>query len=266
MGKLKGSVPFLVNDSSGAYITPPNTSGAYTDSFSNKSRPMTESEWQLVFNQAGFSNTGPTSIWGFQESSGPIIDLNTDSSNLVHLTANNSPTGYNTHPPGWEGVGVQLQDGTNQSFSNTTLSLNSALTSTLLLAYIVFPPGFPGGNRQLMSTAVANTVNFTAAGKISATYTLPVTLNNVVVNQGHVVITRVNLTASTDTIMTEEEKANGLYLLPSSGALITFGAGLSGQASGAIYLYAAEFSGAAAEMTDNQIRSMLQALGWVVLW
>lgn len=265
IGDIVGSAPWLNCDDE-LCVTFNVIPGVTVDPLSRKYTPMSTLEWSIVMAQSGVSNPGPNSIWGFQDDGsnlGVVLDV-LGTNGLVNLTVSGSGQKYNQPVPGWNRQACQTVDGQPCGWINTSVGLNSALTSTLILTYIGFPVASPAANRDIFSNAVANTVQFNSTGKLTANYTLPVNLGSDDRSLVLPVISRINNTGLSSTCITNLEKVAGVYLLPVSGLTTSFGSLTN--AGNIQYLYACEFGGAAAELTDNQIRSILQTLGWTVAW
>lgn len=162
-------------------------------------------------------------------------------------------------------VGYSDTDGgTNKKLVGTTGAPNPRTTSTLL-GTLVDTRGQPVGQRDLMGVQTGAIINLGSNGKLIIVAGASTSSVNTYVNYVGMIWMRTNITNSTITLFTRLEKLVGTFLLPSNGSAIWFG-GHTAACSNARHGYGVEFSGAGAELTDNQIRTEMQTRGETVLW
>jgi hypothetical protein len=217
--------------------------------------PATSAEWDQVMRFAGISSGGPSFLWLMQESSGNLAD----SLSTATLTATGAPS-YQQPVAGWSRKGVTFTDGGATVLQRTTAPvLDSATTSQLVIAY-----GFASsasvtrttlqiGNATQQTLKVTTTTyqtisSTTATGAAALGSTArPLALINDVTN-------------SRCAGYNDSDKMVPTYRA-AAGATI----GLIGNFTGG-YLYGAAFQGSSAELTDAQIKRLLQTLGWTISW
>jgi hypothetical protein len=222
-------------------------------------RPANSVEWTALLSVAGITNGNPGSVWSFQEASGNLAD------GIGSITLNTAGApAYQQTVIGSSAKAIVTTDGAAvQHVSNTTTAPNPAIVSTLLLAYVVAPTVGPASDRGIMCTAPNHGINIRTSGRPRLTDgTL---LANSILGTTQMLAHRTNLTAATFTGFTLLEKAAGTFVAPTNGACVILGStSVSASASG--YLYGALFSGSAAELTDAQVKKLMQTLGGNPIW
>jgi len=244
--------------------------GVTRDATSSIYCPATLAEWATTRSAAGVPAGAALAIWGFQESATPVADA---SGNGITLTVSGSPT-FQAVVSGWTRLAITYADAATGSI----LSGNAALpdistTSFLVIGYIKFPAAAPAAARNLLEvgTAGANrgaaeALNTSVARAISAGNTAN-GASNPFTGAVRPVVVRVNRTASTFAAMTDQDKMAPTFGAAMTGKAVNFNAVAAGNTSIAGgELYGAAFSGAAAELTDAQVKAVLQTLGWSIAW
>lgn len=234
------------------------------DATNGKRFPSSATQWTDFLAYIGDASGGPSSVWLLQQASGNA----TDSVGAITLTPA-SWTSFQQAVTGATRVGIRGVDGTSNSrFLNSTTAPNPLLTSTMLLAYIDFP-ATPAVGRGIMGVASLNAmVRWTSGAKlriVAGASTDAVNSSNLTQQW---VAFRVNNTALSVTLLNTQEKLSGTYTPPTSASLVLFGGdgGAAGPVSAATYAYACEFTGAAAERSDAQMKTLLQGLGETIPW
>lgn len=233
------------------------------DPASGKAVPANTTEWMELIAARGLGVAPPASLWQMQEATGSLAD----SIGSVTLNPLNLPT-YTNVIPGWTRVGVGTRDTTqnNGFLSKGTGNLNG--TSYLLLLYVTaFPPvtgdraiAAIGENGDYRYVGLTTTNRYQANG-IGVT---PVTGTADPGTAVHPVLLKINSTMFQHAVYTDQEKIAATWVGPSgAGNNFVVGNGAFGSTS-ARYLYGALWSGASAEMSDANIKAMLQAMGWTV--
>jgi uncharacterized repeat protein (TIGR01451 family) len=246
--------------SSGADTTQVNA--VTKDATDGKYYPANATEWTTVMTQAGLATGNPASVWPCQEASGNLADA------IGSITLTQTGTGhlYQQAVTGSTRKAVQTVDGTSgQKWVNTTTAPNPHNVSTLVLAVIRVPAASPAAARDVFDVAAAGDFRFNTTGKLRVGYGASADLT--VDNRGTTIIvaSQVNITGSVSQCCTSSEKLVGTYSLPSSAAIMSIGGGTT-LASDCQYLYVAEFSGSAAELTAAQIKTLFQTLGYTISW
>lgn len=240
-----------------------------TDATSGKGVPANATEWEAALTSAGLSPAtfAPSALWLLQEASGNAAD----SIGSFTLTASGT-LGYQQAVAGWTRKAITSTDGVAGSLTSTSLSLPDILTTShLVIAYVKTPAAAPGSARNLIclgATATRVDAALTpTTGRLRA---------RSIANQAdgttalcddtvHPIVIRVNRTSSEVDGASNADKVSPTLDVLSAGQGVRLGTGQL-QASSSGYLYAVSFHGAAAQMTDAQIKTLLQTLGWTVGW
>lgn len=230
--------------------------------------PASLTQWQdfnayhVAIGTANFPNVTPTCLWLCQEASGNL----TDTIGGVTLTQSGAGHLYQQIVVGWSRKAVQTIDGTAaQKWINSTTAPNPNTTSTNWFAIVSFPAVAPIAARDVLACTGTLDCRLSTGGKVA------------IINSGttngtanplagvHLVEVKHDNTASAFVGYTDQEKIVGGFAAVASAPQFMLG-GQTTTASGSAYLYVAEFSGAAAELTDAQHKARQLALGWAPLW
>lgn len=241
-----------------AGVTQDATSGIYV--------PASDAEWTTTMSAAGLATGNPSALWLCQEAAGNLAD----SIGAFTLTAGGTPN-YRQAIAGWTRLGLVLDAGSADGFSSASASLpDLSTTSQLIVAYVRRPGAAPGANQSLIALGAAGTratvvINTTprlvaASGANSATGTVAAADSAV-----SPLAIKHNKTGTEADVYTEAEKISPALSASVAGKQVLFG-NAGALSAGFGLLYAASFHGAAAELTDAQIKTLLQTLGWTVAW
>lgn len=227
--------------------------------------PANNTEWTILMAAAGLSTGNPSSVWNSQEATGTLAD----SIGAVPLALQGTAPAYRQAMTGLTRLGVRWTDGLlNSDLNNTTTAPNPATTSLLMLAYLDFP-SVPAATREILRTAGTNSViRWLSTGRLRVTTSVSTDgLISLAGLQGWCAL-RVNITASTISVFSFKEKIVGTFAAPFSApfTMIGGGGGAGGPTAAIGYPYTALFSGTAAELTDAQVKTLLQTLGAVIPW
>jgi hypothetical protein len=229
------------------------------DATANKGVPLAAAEYTAQ----GFA--APMSIWSMQDATGNPAD----SVGTVTLTAT-SPAGYRQAVAGWSRQAITFIATANQLFNNSAPTLpDTATTSQLILAYIAVTSA-PGADAELVLGGGQNTRILVTSGnvmKVSNDAVNTITATGAA-NVGTVVrpyVLKIDVTGSAIRAYNDLEKLAPAFSASPSGTKVFFAAGIESSPASAL-LYAAMWKGAAAEMSDSTIRSLLTRLGWAVSW
>lgn len=241
--------------------------GVTLDASAQKYPPVDADEWTLALAAAGISSGNPDSVWNCEElSSQNLIDF------IAHDTLNTSgtPSGNNA-VTGWTRLSVNTTDGSAGMGWSSTQTVDLSTTSGLLIAYVAMT-GTPAAEREIMGMGSGfdhRYVAVTAAGKIKATGLAGASVVGTATpgTTVHPIVLKVDRSTSTFKVYTDQEVLAPAWTAPvAGGKLLGIGDQIAGGAAPAAYLYIALFTGTKAELTDAQVRSLLQTLGWTVAW
>jgi len=229
------------------------------DATSNIYTPVSSAEWATF--RAAFSLTAPApdSLWLLQEASGNLADT----IGGLTLTAAGTVT-YNQAATGWTRTGVGLADGVNSQFATTSASLpnaNAASQTVLLIGTVTTSPAsnrqvytgpnnslrIIGGTPRLSVTAIAST----ASGSVNP------------LNAVRPWIYKHDFTGSVQKGYTDQE-ALGIPYTAIAGKVMRIGS--TAAAPGGVFLYACAWYNANAEISDANIKALLQAMGFTIAW
>lgn len=238
----------------------PGVPGVTQDPANLNYYPASDAEWSALMTFAGLATGNPGNIWTLQ-GAGNASDTGTPGG----CTLTNTFGSPQSAVTGATRLGYKHTDGgVDKKLIGTTGAPNPRLVSTILLAFIDFG-ATPALTRDLMGVQTGAIINFADSGKLSIVAGATATTVSTYNGTQHWVAMRTNITASTITLFTGLEVLVGTFVLPNNGSAIWFG-GHTGLSSAACYAYGAEFNGAAAELSNAQVKTLLQALGETVLW
>jgi hypothetical protein len=242
----------------------PADAGVDRDATSSKYVPSSAAQFTAL------GLTAPSSIWLLQMASGNA----SDSVGSLTLTAANTPQ-YQQSATGWTRVGVGFTDGSTMRFSAAAgTGPDPTTTSTLWLFYTVIrtePTStriVGGATRIDQSSDCVRQVWSPSAG----TNRLNMNCDGVGANGAaladhaagsHPIVVKYDRTNSACVAFSEIDKATTTY----SAAVVDGAKGLgSNSTPDMVCVYAAMWSGAAAEMSNATIKTMLTTLGWSPTW
>lgn len=247
-------------------LSPPSAGGGIPgvtrDGASLIYAPANTTEWTTLMAVAALATGNPASTWACQEASGNLADA----IGGITLTQTGAGHLYQQAVAGWTRKAVQCVDATvGQKWLNTTTAPNAGTTDVLLLAYVSVPVASPAATRDVCGHAAAADCRFNTTGKLRAIFGASADLTADPRGRVMPVLVKVDNTNTISAIYTDQEKFIGTYTTPASASMVYLG-GQTATASAAAYLYAAEFTGAAARLTDAQVKTLLQTLGWTIPW
>lgn len=239
--------------------------GVSQDSTSSKYCPSSNAQWTTTMAAAGITSGNPASLWLCQEASGNLAD----SIGAVTLTAANNPT-YSNSVTGWTRKAAATNETAPQCHFQTTSVADLSTTSYALLAYVSLTT--PTGTRELMGFGNSFDHRYV---EVSTTprYTSRVILGGGTAGTSdpgtavRPILLMVNRASSKFKTYTDQEIIEQAWAAPTAGgALLCLGDAVNASAPAAYFLYAAGFSGTAAEFSDAQVRSLFRSLGWSIPW
>ncbi len=233
------------------------------DATSGKGVPADATEWGDVASAAGIAS--PSALWLCQEPSGDLAD----SIGGHTLTAGNSPS-HAASVSGWSRLAVQIGANSGSWFFNTSSLGNVTTTSHLFLAYLKLT-AVPTAARDVMglgSSVSHRNIQAVAGPLYRARRNSDGTFTDGTQDPGtsavRPVVLKVDRANSEHKVYTDQEVFSHAWATPSGGAaLINFGGAVTASA-GIQILYATCFTGSAAELSDAEVRTLLEALGWTV--
>jgi hypothetical protein len=234
------------------------------DSASKKGVPSASFQWSDLLNAAGLSGRTPDHVWLMQETSGSL----TDSIGAIALDPVAAPS-YRNVVMGWSRAAVGTsQIATDHGFRTYATGNLMGGTSYLVLLYVAVM-GAPTTERSLVGigygtdhryVSLTNAPVFKGTG-IGVTPTAG-TLNPM--TEVHPIVVEINANQLQYIVYTDQERLSvGWAGTSGNGDLFMVGNGIIGAAS-ARYLYGALWIGSKAEMTDADVKKLLQTLGWTV--
>lgn len=242
----------------------PITPGVTLDAAAQKHFPATAAEWTTLLAAAGDAAGNPTCLWTCQAATAPVDVI--DGANLVDTPV--APT-YQQAVAGYSRLGIAFVDGTaNQRLLNNSTAPDPSLTSTLDLIVVKMPAAAPAAARGLLcKTFTAPRLDINTTGKLRLVDGATADLVNGLADGGvHLVWFQTNLTASASIVYTDAEKFTGTFAAPAGGPAVGFGGCNPTAPASTSLLYAARFTGAAAERTTTQLRNLSNYLRWSVPW
>ncbi len=261
------NVTLTVTGSSGGTSTTAVTAVIVTttwvvDATSNKALPRNVTEWATLLAAASITRGNPSLLWNLQQAGGVATDA------IGTFTGGLTGTGvtFQQAVSGWTTTGVTFTNGGNAGFTNTDSGLpDLSATSLLVIGYayvsapsansVLFKAGTSTNIRALIRTG---TVRFQGAhGVNSATGTVVPT------GQVRPFVYRHNKTASTAMFASDQEKLVPTFGTVTGKQLIVGDASINVPAT---YLMMTAFFGAAAEMTDAEVKTLLQTMNWTIPW
>lgn len=237
------------------------------DDISGKGVPTDVSEWRSLLTYAGVDTSlVPTSVYSFQDAATAITD-----SEGVHDLPGIGDSHYRTTIPGWArlGAGHDYVASDNGFVKQHGTLPSPDTTSFMVLAYVMLAstPTADAGVVSLADNAFYGGVKQTTAKPTvgtSGTGNTALPVNEVVP-----VVFKIDVTNSVTKFYTPYEIIQRGFTSPDANAgEVDFGAALATglYAADAEYVYGALFLDAAAEMSDADIKAVLEALGWTVTW
>ena len=237
--------------------------GVTRDAASGWYFPANATEWTAFMAAIGLATGNPTNAWGCQEASGALVDA----FGVANLAASGAGHLYAQPVSGFTRKAATLVDGTvGQKWLNSTTAPNPNTVSTLWLAAIRFPASSPAAARCLLANSSTLDCRLSATGKITFINGASTAGTANPLGGVHLVAVQHNLTGTTFTGFTDQEKVAGTFTTNASNPMLSIGGQTTAPADvGHLGVY--EFSGAAAELTSGQMKTLFQGItGLVVPW
>lgn len=238
-------------------------SGVTRDTASQWYFPANATEWTAFMAAAGLATGNPVTTHNCQEAAGTL----TDAFGLANLTVGGTGHLYQQSVAGFTRLAVTTIDATvGQKWINSTTAPDPNAVSTLWLAAIRFPAVAPAAARDLMANAAALDCRISATGKLTVVNGASTAGTANPLGGVHLVAVQHNITASTFIGFSDQEKITGTFAANAANPMFVLG-GQTTSAGDVGYLWEAEFSGAAAELSSAQMKTLFQTLtGIAIPW
>lgn len=233
------------------------------DATSGKYRPQTVAQWNTTRSVAGVPAGAVTSIWNFQDASGGIVDL-LGVNNLSEFGA----VVYDQALAGWLTKFCGMADAAvGAEFASLAASLPDLATDDVLLIFYLAFPTTPGGARTYlglgsssyqMRVSAAPAVTCFAGGNSAVG-----TADPGVVVRPHIL--RHNRTDGTAFFCTDQEKLEPTFDAAVNGERLDLG-GFDAPAPNMLANYGAMFTGAAARLTNAEVKALVTTLSFSPAW
>lgn len=235
--------------------------------------PASATEWTHVMTIAGLATGNPSALWLMQEASGDLAD----SIGAFTLVSNGHAGGsYQQAVSGWTRTATTTTDNSTLDFACSDSGLpDISTTSALFLAYVNLPASFGATERSIVTLGGAYGSQIAGESAPSSNPAKVALAQNGVTSQAaatattgvHPLVVQVNVTAGVPYVFTDADKiTNTLGAHVGKGSVIGGNNASTWAAPSAGFLYGVEFFGAAAEMSNAQIKTLLTTLGWTVAW
>lgn len=258
--RFTGSIVGSVGDDEGS--TDP-FAGIDRDATSNIYLPADSAQWTQLRTAAGLSMANPDSLWLCQEAAGNLAD----SIGALTLTAIGAPL-YQQAAAGWTRKAVSVSaDGAADRFAATAGVGPSPATTSQLWLILGTMPATPAGTRFFLGLNLTGGLSNHRLGHLLASgfprsqvNGVNVDGSNSISNELQACAVKLNNTASEAKSYTLDEKLTNAFVAVADGT--------KGFGNGSLIkvVYAAMWSGAAAEVADADFKALLQAMGFTVAW
>lgn len=239
----------------------PDTGGGLSsvsrDATSNIYVPASSSQWSSVMSSAGLATGGPSLLWLAQEATGSLAD----SIGTFTGTLAGGPPTYQQAVAGWSRKGISGTDGGSGVFSNTDAGLPDLTTqSMLVLVYAVVTT--PASARGIMDfgAALISGANLTTGPLLQCS--AGSTVNGASNPTGAVrpILLLHDATNNRAAVFSDQEKIIAAKRATTGKRIRILNSYLGS------FVYVASFFGSAAELSDAQVKTLLQTLGWTIPW
>ena len=240
--------------------------GVTRDAASGIYFPANQAEWTLMMAAAGLATGNPSLVWNHQDASGNPAEAD---GGVALVVENAAGISYQNAVAGFTRKALNTTSGTAGLVRTTDAGLPDLATTSQLLLGVVKPTTIANTRDLLLMGTTATRVaakNLLTTGFIQA-ICVGNTLDGVV-NEGGVVTPlalRLNRNNSTCGVFTKDEKLAVTFAGTVAGKSVAYGNLMSGCAT-CQYLYLVSFHGAAAQLSDAQLKTLLTALGWSIAW
>jgi len=238
--------------------------GVSRDSTSGKYVPATAGQWTTTLSVAGIGSGNPSATWLMNEGAGPTL---ADSVGAFPLTAAGTVS-YGNAESGWTRLFVGTSDGVAGSWSSTDAALPDLASGDVLLLVYGNITATPGGTRSLseLGVTVPSQVRGTITPRVQGRCGGNTALGGVSMTAAvRPYILKFDRTNTLCKVYTDQEIVTPAFDATSAGKRVVVG-GLVNVPMANRYGYGAMFTGAAARLSDANVRSLLQTLSWTIPW
>jgi hypothetical protein len=238
--------------------------GVSRDAASGIYVPATSAEWTTTMSVAGIASGGPSGVWLCQEASGSLAD----SVGVFTLTAGGTGSSYQNAVTGWTRKAVGTTEANATRWQSVDVGLPDPATTSYLTILYAQVMSTPAATRSIFEYGTSPArIEITSTPRTQANFPAasPVTGASSPLGSVRPFVLRHNLTASTNAVYTDQEKLAPTFGVATANKTYRLGAAAN-NAPTALILYAMLLAGAAAELTDAQIKTLLQTLGWSIAW
>lgn len=258
----------LILDSAAAAASNP-MAGVSKDATSGIYVPASWAQWQTTLTASSLTSVNaPYALYQCQESNGNLADSIGGGGTATSFGGPN----YGVTIPGWSRVGVGFPGvgGVPEFLANAP---NLATTSFLAISYNSISsaplPGAFGVNLRGNATVATSACVQASAGSsvILNDDGASATGSSNLGTTHHPVVLKYDHTNSVATVYTDQEHVSTPTFVQLAGSSMTIGAAVSVFSSTqSTSSYAVMFQGPAAELSDAQVKKLLQQLGWTTAW
>jgi hypothetical protein len=234
------------------------------DATSGKALPQNSTEMTALLAAAGLSGTA-SSIWLAQEASGSLLD----SVGSINLAVTGTLARQQA-VTGWTADSTDFDEGVSEYAGVSGGAPNINTTSVLVLAYLDLGAQ-AAAQTNVMFLGSDVSIEYTSAEKLSIgffgassgyAYTNGSFSGTVVP-----VVVQIDNTNQRLRLYTHKSRASMIYATPSAtNATYFYFGGLVYAAPPMGLIYGAQFTGATAQLSDANVKSFLEELGWTVEW
>jgi hypothetical protein len=219
--------------------------------------PASTSEWTQLLTGDGISNPG--GLWLFQDAASPALD-SIGTANLA-----GSATGFQQAVTGWSRKAIIWGDGSAaQIDNNSDAGFPDLNTTSMLLLALVAVTNTPGTTRTIMNIgpggAQANNISAEIDSSKHVIITDGSNIGTGAIDHGTSVIPiiiRYNKTASTAAVFADTEKITKTFATPAAASKGVWFGDVYRTVPALSVVYAAAWYGAAAEMSDVQVSTLI---------
>ena len=243
--------PGFVAAATGIAVSRDATSGIYL--------PASSTEWSTFRTAFTLSAPTPDSLWLLQEAAGNAAD----SIGGFTLTAAGTVS-YQQALTGYTRLGVGLTDAVNSQFGSASASLPAGGTGSQTVLMIARIPSAPAANRSLYEGQTTSLIRINSTPRVVAVAgggTATGSSNPTGTTRPFVY--KADATGTTETVYTDQEKLSPVGAVL-SGRNLRIGSSTS--APSAVVGYACAWYNANAEISDANMKALLQAMGFTIPW
>lgn len=239
------------------------------DATSAKATPASSAEWSALIASAGLAVSTPNYLHLCQEASGNLADT----IGGLTLTANGTPA-YQQAVAGWTRLGVKGDGLTANQRFRSAAAPNPSTTSMAILAFVALGTQTASVQALMSVGAVSDTMvsaylnGAPAVGRLRYRESANITDTTTATDyQARVtpIMLLIDHTGTRARLYTDLEKVSPTYGLPSTVTAYCLGAD-SGTWAPSTILYSCGWSGAAAEISDANVKALFTALGYAPPW